>query len=252
MTTIFAAILAGLFFAGWSFLFAVMEITIEGPVGWALTAPTWRKRSKIYGAVMNGKELTGYHFVMFFLPLFLLHLPFAIAPLWSVNLWKPARELELLAYYFLLCAHWDFQWFVLNPHFGLERFRRGEIWWHRKWIGERVPQDYPGAVVLVALFGAGAHYFDGPEIWTRLGIVVAVLVAALFVADFYARSFRLWYANLCADHDGLTADWQTYLTELELGAMNEAMTDIHRARDKIAALGRARAQREQIKQGGGK
>ena len=43
---------------------------------------------------------------------------------------------------------WDYLWFVLNPYWGVSRFRRGQVWWYPGlWIG-RLPLDYYVAVVL--------------------------------------------------------------------------------------------------------
>jgi hypothetical protein len=35
----------------------------------------------------------------------------------------------------------DFLWFALNPHYGLRKFRREHIWWHKRWL-LGVPVDY--------------------------------------------------------------------------------------------------------------
>jgi hypothetical protein len=29
----------------------------------------------------------------------------------------------------------DFLWFVFNPHYGIKKFRKGQIWWHTNWLG---------------------------------------------------------------------------------------------------------------------
>jgi hypothetical protein len=49
----------------------------------------------------------------------------------------------------------DFLWFVLNPAFGLRRFRRDAIWWHAEsWWGF-MPRDYwIFTPIAVALFAA--------------------------------------------------------------------------------------------------
>jgi len=60
----------------WFFLaavFAAIEIEIEGKHGWAEKTSTWFRTqgvpAKLYGLLMGGKPLTGYHMFMFFLPL---------------------------------------------------------------------------------------------------------------------------------------------------------------------------------------
>lgn len=241
-----SAVLTGCFLAAWSFLFAVLEIAVEGRVGWALAAPTWRRRSRLYGALMSGKELTGYHLSMFFLTLLLLHMPFVFAAHWGFGgLWTIARECELLAYYFLLCAHWDFQWFVLNPHFGTKRFRRGEIWWHRRWFW-RIPDDYVIAVCLALMLTAAARYAGGTAVWTRFGIVVATLLIALFVVEAYAELFHKWHGQLCWKYMLVSDEWERWLGNGDARRLKQLLVEIDERRREVAGLGRRRARREQI------
>lgn len=239
-------VLVGLYLLVWSWLFALLEIATEGPVGWAFAAPTWRKRSAIYGALMSGKELTGYHIWMFVLPLFLLFGCFVFAAYWDVALWTPARAVELLACYFMLCPVWDFEWFPLNPHFGLERFRAGEIWWHQKWIG-RIPQDYPGALVLVAVCGAiAAHVLGGgTAVWYRLGGVLVVLLCGAAMTTLVAPAAQQWQRRM-RERFQLAEDWARWLTPVELARLVEVRTSLESARNEIARIGRLRAQREQL------
>ena len=101
---------------------------------------------------MRGKPLTGYHAVMFVLPLWSFHIGFFAGVSWS---W--AAEAATLAAYLAWVVVWDLLWFVLNPRFGWARFRKGEVWWHgRTWIG-RFPIDYWGALALSIAIAASAH-----------------------------------------------------------------------------------------------
>ena len=49
----------------YALLFALVEIEIEGPYGWAERLPTWFRvttpAARFYGLFMRGKPLTGYH-----------------------------------------------------------------------------------------------------------------------------------------------------------------------------------------------
>src|SRR5262249_54357836 len=81
--------------------------------------------ARLYGVFMRGKPLTGYHAVMFVLPLWSFHIGFFAGVPWS---W-PAEAATLAAYMIWVVA-WDFIWFLLNPPFGWGRFRKGEVWWH--------------------------------------------------------------------------------------------------------------------------
>lgn len=242
--TILSALGTGLFLFTWSFLFAVLEIAIEGPVGWAQATPTWRKKSRIYGALMGGKDLTGYHLWMFILPLFLLHLPFIFGWFWDVNLFTFARWLEMLAIFFLMCAHWDFQWFVYNPHYGLKRFRKGEISWHKQWLG-RAPVDYYAAVALAALFGGLSHLFSDGTVWYRLGPALAVLMLGLIASAVCAPRFQSWYVGMCRRHR-IPDDWKKLHSDEELREIAVICDRMDADRLRLAELARHRAQREQL------
>ena len=68
---------------------------------------------------MPGKPLTGYHLVMFALPLWSFHIGFVGGVPWS---W--AAEATTLSAYLVWVATWDLLWFLLNPRYGWSRFRR--------------------------------------------------------------------------------------------------------------------------------
>jgi len=136
------------FTAGLAALFALVEIQTEGPHGWAAHLPTWRIDNRFTRLVLSGKPLTGYHLYLLLFSLMMAHLPFAIDL--SEFSWRAeARVISFLMIFWILE---DFLWFVLNPHFGIRRFRREAIWWHAPawwWIA---PRDYwlwtPAAILL--------------------------------------------------------------------------------------------------------
>ncbi len=117
--------------------FALMEIQIEGPHGWASNLPTWRLKLNWYNRLFPGRPLTGYHlWILIFLAI-VAHLPFAFGLPWTTN-----GQLRAVAFILFFWVLEDFAWFVLNPHFGLRRFRPEHIAWHRHawwWIA---PRDY--------------------------------------------------------------------------------------------------------------
>lgn len=117
--------------------FALIEIQIEGKAGWAANLPTWRLRHHWWQRLFPGRPLTGYHFWVQVFIVLVAHLPFAFGLPWG---W--AVELRALAFVLLFWVVEDFLWFVLNPHFGLRRFKPEHIPWHREawwWIA---PRDY--------------------------------------------------------------------------------------------------------------
>jgi len=70
--------------------------------------------------------------------LVILHLPYGlsfIAPSWH-------NESRIISFFILFWVLEDFLWFVLNPAFGIKRFKAERIWWHAStwwWI---MPKDY--------------------------------------------------------------------------------------------------------------
>lgn len=130
-----------LFWAGLlaaSALFALLEIQIEDGSGWAANLPTWRYEAAWTRRVLGARAITGYHLYFQLFIALMAHLPYLLgaAPLsWPL-------ELRILAFLVLFWVLEDFLWFVLNPAFGLRRFRREAIWWHApNWWGI-MPRDY--------------------------------------------------------------------------------------------------------------
>ncbi|RJR31686.1 hypothetical protein C4569_01895 [Candidatus Parcubacteria bacterium] len=120
---------------------AAIEIQIEGPHGWAANLPVWKPEKttwygSFYSKIRSGKELTGYHLFLFIFVLLIFHLPFVVSYVW--NIWY---EFQILSLFFLFVVFWDFLWFILNPAYGLKRFKAVHIWWHNQWLGPW-PIDY--------------------------------------------------------------------------------------------------------------
>jgi len=185
-----------LFLFAYALVMALVEIEIEGPWGWAEQLPTWYRTSglpaRVYGRLMNGKPLTGYHSFMLLMPLFAFHLPFVEGLRWS---W-PA-ETRVLASYMVWMVTWDFLWFLFNPAYGWHRFRRGQIWWHNvRWIG-RFPIDYYNGVawsfVLAASARLAARDFAVLSEHTRLMVGMVVLSA---LAAACVPAYQRWYVRM--------------------------------------------------------
>lgn len=133
-----------------SLILAALEIQIEGEAGWAINLPTWKPSdsewySRFYRKIMAEKDITGYHLLVFSLVLAFLHYPYFIGRVWSLS-----SELTTLSLFFLVAITWDFLWLVLNPHYGLGRFRAEHIWWHKKWF-LFAPIDYWLGLMVSAL-----------------------------------------------------------------------------------------------------
>ena len=169
----------GLYFFAIAFVLAHLEIQIEGPHGWAARLPTWRWDSPGVRR-WAGKPITGYHVFLLAFILLLIHLP-------QMHVgFSLEREAETLSLFFLLANFWDFLWFACNPHYGLSRFRAGQVWWFKSWfLGLPVPY-YQGLVLSLAIYLAPGLFSSTPlwqERLLRWGTVFAVfLVPTLLTA----------------------------------------------------------------------
>jgi hypothetical protein len=167
----------GLYFFAIAFVLAQLEIQIEGPHGWAEKLPTWRWQSP---AVLRwaGKPVTGYHvFLILFILLFMHY------PMMSLG-WSVAREGETMSLFFLLAVCWDFLWFVCNPHFGLARFRPGQVWWFQNWFLGLPGTYYSGltlSMVAYALPGLLSAETNWTERCLRWGSVFGVMLTGTLI-----------------------------------------------------------------------
>jgi len=166
---------------------AVIEIQIEGQNGWAVNLPTWKVKEgswfdRLYKKIMSGKIATGYHLAVFTFVLMILHLPFVFSFSW--RWWS---ELEVLSLFFLFIVFWDFLWFILNPHYGLKKFKAVEIWWHNQWLGPW-PLDYYWGVIISFLIYVPVMYvdFNALKQWFQTFITYIILTAIIiFVIEVY-------------------------------------------------------------------
>jgi hypothetical protein len=173
----------GLYFFAIAFVLAQLEIQIEGAHGWAEKLPTWRWQTP---GVLRwaGKPITGYHvflllFILLFMHLPMLHVGFTLE-----------GEAEVLALFALLAVFWDFLWFVCNPHFGLARFRPGEVWWFRTWV-LGLPAAYFAGLGLSLLVYVGAGVLPGGPGWAeRAGRWTTVFAA--FAIPTLATMTAIW------------------------------------------------------------
>jgi hypothetical protein len=184
------------FLFGYAMLFAAVEIEIEGSHGWAERLPTWFRVTtpfaRFYGLFMRGKPLTGYHAVMFLLPLWSFHIGFVGGVAWS---W--AAEATTLAAYMVWVVTWDFLWFLFNPRFGWTRFRKGEVWWHGgTWIG-RFPIDYWGALAISLAIAASARLTAGDfGVLGRHVALCAGFAALVLLVSAGAPAYMRWHAHM--------------------------------------------------------
>jgi hypothetical protein len=174
----------GAYFFLMAFVLAHLEIQIEGPHGWAEKLPTWRWDGPGVRRWF-GKPITGYHLCLITFILLFLHVPQFYGASW-------AREADLLAMFFFLSVTWDVLWFACNRHFGIGRFRKGQVWWFPAWsLGVPRPYLLTLALSLVAALapalGTGA-WMDRAHSWALVFIeLVSLTTVAIAVARLRRR-----------------------------------------------------------------
>ena len=182
----------GAYFFVIALVLAHLEIQIEGPHGWAEKLPTWRWDGSAIRRWF-GKPVTGYRLFLVTCILLFLHVPQFYGGSWE-------READLLAMFFFLAVTWDFLWFACNHHFGVARFRKGQVWWFPAWV-LGVPREYCVGLTL-SLCAALA-----PALWTgtwadrgqRWGLILGELLAlTIAVTAFTLRPRRRVWARLRA------------------------------------------------------
>jgi hypothetical protein len=120
-----------------AYLFARVEVEIEGEAGWAANLPTWRiEDHPLLDIFWGGRALTGYHLWMFSFIGALFHFP-----LFFMGQWSPQLEARVMASIMVFWIVEDYLWFVINPAFGWRRFRKEYVAWHKRWAFG-APIDY--------------------------------------------------------------------------------------------------------------
>lgn len=111
-----------------SVLLAKVEIQIEGKDGYAKNLPvTWRTDNKWIRFFFTG---TSYHLYMGLFLLVLVHLPFTTGLTWTLG-----KEMLVLSFLAFITVAEDFLWFVLNPDFGIRKYRKEYIpWFQARWF----------------------------------------------------------------------------------------------------------------------
>ncbi len=134
---------AAVVFVGFlSLILAYLEIQIEGREGHAKNLPCWRRNIKTFTKIF-GCEVTGYHSALYLFLFTSFHFIFCFIP------WRLSTELFVLGLVIELLLLEDFFWFLLNPAFGIEKFKKEFIPWHKKWIGP-IPTVYYYALGVIA------------------------------------------------------------------------------------------------------
>lgn len=192
----FENILQALYLFILAFVFSAIEVENEGKYGWAQKMPTWYRTqgivAKLYGVVMGGKPLTGYHSFMFFMPILVFHVPFFMGKAWTVE-----NELLCWLYYFTFAPLWDYLWFIINPNYGFQQFRKENVWWHSKsyWFFNRIPHDHVVGwsltIVIAVIMGyIGENQWQPltDQLW-RLTFLFSLTIYTILLSPLYHK----WY-----------------------------------------------------------
>lgn len=160
---------------------ALLEIQIEGEGGWAKNLPTWRSHpdnliGKFYKKMMSGKELTGYHALMFTFVLLIFHLPYVFGLKLTLEHW-----LQTVSLFFMFIAFWDFLWFVLNPHYPLKGFSKNNPNHKDFFLG--IPTDYYFAILISFLIVIPIYFLGNTDVfsWWLENIVLFLIETGITI-----------------------------------------------------------------------
>lgn len=120
-----------------AFMFAHVEIEIEGATGWAGNLPTWRIENHwLLDLFWGGRAMTGYHAWVFPFIFLFFHFPMVASGRYC---WR--AQSHALGCIMLFWIVEDFLWFVLNPAYGVARFSPVHVSWHKHWLWH-APVEY--------------------------------------------------------------------------------------------------------------
>ena len=125
---------------------AKLELQIEGnKQGWAARLPCWKIENNFINWLLGNKPLTGYHLWLMITFFIVFHGYFLFIP------WTLSKELYTLGYFSLFWVAEDWFWFLENSYYGLRNFKKGRVYWHKRWIFG-LPNSYWGAILLGIAF----------------------------------------------------------------------------------------------------
>lgn len=175
-----SAIGTGLFLFAFALVYAMIEIEIEGPSGWAKNLPTPQKFLA---------HLSLYH--VFMVLMAALVLAGVLAHREEPKGWTWRRALELAGeYLFLLVVFFlaqDFLWFVLNPSYTVARYRQPCIGWHKPWILGVPAFNFAGAALIAAVLAA--HRSGRARLGATLGVCAAAVAITVAASPLYHRFY---------------------------------------------------------------
>lgn len=143
--------------------------------------------------------MTGYHLLMFLLPMLIFHSGFFFGLKWT-----PITELMIWSLYFSFDQIWDLLWFILNPYYTISRFKKENIWWYKKsyWVANLIPFDYVSSWLLSVGFGLMASLLSANFSYlTEVGLRFVVFSVLIFLTTIFAPRYHSFYFAIRKDDE---------------------------------------------------
>ena len=195
-------IIRALFWFIFSLLFALIEVENEGKYGWAQKSQTWYRSSwhlpRVIRIFLGSKPLTGYHLFLFPLVFLLNHVPFFAGLPWSLE-----QEFIALAIFFSWAPLWDYLWFVFNPFYKIQEFKK--VWWYAKsyCIFNLIPiENFIQWVLSVFLALAATLLTKNASLLTNHMLFLGYLILFTILSYFFlAPLYKRWYYRMRQSDD---------------------------------------------------
>jgi hypothetical protein len=145
-----------------STIFAFIEIEIEGKYGWAEKLPTAK--------IIPSSKVTYYHLYIF------VYVSIVFLFIYGLN----SYSLALIILFFSIE---DFLWFILNPNYGITKYNKENIWWHKKqpWFLYQPLHNYMIIIGLILI----SILSKNNKIINLLGYSIIYIIFVILVSPFY-------------------------------------------------------------------
>ena len=113
-------------------LYSLMEIEMEGKDGWCKNLPTAKNVIASF---------TWYHILMMIIIILIFYQTFRSLDIWMVVFY--------ITSFFLIE---DFLWFVFNPFYGIKKYKKENIPWHKNWSAEVPIENFIGLAIFITTY----------------------------------------------------------------------------------------------------
>jgi hypothetical protein len=142
-------------------LWAALEVQIEGEHGWAENLPT----SKFLNL-----HFTWYHVVMNAMVLVIIFQNVKVS--WRRPFWTAAL--------FLIE---DFLWFIINPYFGILRYNKQKVTWH-KWVCGMPLGNWISATIMLTTAMLSLILEESPVLFIYFALITVYLIVMMLIRYF--------------------------------------------------------------------